>query len=1021
MPRSAREKRGEKPVSIFWKKYRLALCALLAAICAAAALLGWSALQLDPRVDTVYIGDPTAFLYEESGERYVIANGNTSILVLNGADEYVRTISGGKEVQGFYYAQTLAADGEGNLYVHDRLLGDNGKDVAAERIAAYDSGGAFVSYLFELPHDLESNGENRNRIHGMTWRDGDLLFVRVDQDSFALCRLDTETGELTEEAVYAYPEAYRYLMYAAVSDDLQVYFSDKLGSVWRAETGGAHTCLYDAADYATEDFYSVATQLSCGPDGSVYFNDVGQREIRRILPDGAVETAVGQGAPLAQQPAAFNELPIYSYLDVTARGEIVAIYCEYYYDESYGDYIYDYCVSVEDGEGTPLLNTAEVDKSAGVQAMGWAACAALALLAVLLLCGIGCVIHSGWMRRITAKGRIQLAVIVAAVLSAAMVCSVLVNDLNQRYVEERSSKMANMAVLMARDFDPEDIRSMDSPADYDSEAYRRIDQSVKEIMLSGTNDDGAYCTLYREINGIVCIIYSDEGLNNVVYPMSGVFEGSVEAEIYATGIPQQASAFSSADGHYTFTEAPIMDENGEVIGLIEVGTDLYAFTAANEALIQETLLTVLMIVVTCVLLFSEATVFFEALRRNRQERKRHIARDVGIIRPIVFLLFFAGNMSTAFLPVYGMGLWDASMGMQQEVAAALPLSAEVFFTAVTSLLGGFSVGWLGTKKQIVLGGAFVIAGLGLCGFAPTLWYLIGGSVVLGIGEGLMLVALNTFISNYGEEEQRNRGFSGYNAAYLSGVNCGTVVGSLAAEQFGYRNVFYIAVAISLVSLILAAVCLYQQAGGGEEEKEEKGMSTLRFLLRPRVLVFFLFMLTPYLICASFLSYFFPIFGEENGLSTSFVAQAFLISGVIAIYLGPTLTRVVSKRLGDRGGLILATAIYVAAFAIFALHPTVGTCFAIIAMLAVADSFGLSMQAVYFSALPEVRLYGSGKAMGINSMVESIAQTVGPMIFAAVLLLGVEQGVMLLAQGVGALLLVFILSVALDRRKEKAHA
>ena len=151
-----------------------------------------------------------------------------------------------------------------------------------------------------------------------------------------------------------------------------------------------------------------------------------------------------------------------------------------------------------------------------------------------------------------------------------------------------------------------------------------------------------------------------------------------------------------------------------------------------------------------------------------------------------------------------------------------------------------------------------------------------------------------------------------------------------------------------------------------------------------------------------------------------LAQAFLISGVIAIYLGPTLTRVVTKYLGAQRGLILATGIYVAAFLIFALNPTVGTCFFIIALLAVADSFGLSMQAVYFSALPEVRIYGSGKAMGINSTVESIAQTVGPMIFAAVLMLGVERGVMLLAEGVGVMLLVFVISAAMDRRKEKSH-
>lgn len=1004
----------------FVKKYRAALCLVLAAACVVAVLSGWSALQLDPRVETVYIGDPTAVLYGQDGQKYVIANGNTSILVLNGSDTYVRSIPGGKKSQGFYYAQTLAADAEGNLYIHDRLLADNGKDIASERIAVYDRAGNFVDYLYEEPHG-DTNGENRTRIQGLTWQEDALWFVRVDLDALTLCRLDAATGELTEQAAYPYPESYRYVMYSAVAPDFQVYFSDRYGSVYRAAPGGCHTCLYDAAEHGTDAFYSIAAQLTCGSDGSVYFNDVGQRELRRILPDGALETVVGQGEPLSAVPEAFNELPIYSFISVTPDGTLSAIYCEYYYDDAYGDYVYDYCIYAQDAQGNVLLNTAEVDKASAVQAAGWLACAGMVVLAVLLLAALACLIRSGVLFRISAKNKFQLAVILAAVLSATVVSVVLTDNLNQQYVAERTSKMTNMAVLMARDFDPEDIRSLASPADYGSAAYQRIDASVKEVMLGELNTDGGYCTLYREMNDIVCIVYSDEGLNNVVYPMTGGFEGSYEAEIYETGEPMQFSAFSSADGHYAFTLAPITDENGDVIALIEVGTDLYAFTAANEALIRETLLMVLMIVVTCILLFSEATVFVDAIRRNRKERRQKLLRDVGIVRPIVFLIFFAGNMSTAFLPVYGMQLLDASMGIQRELASALPLSAEVLLTAVFSLMGGFLVDWLGSKRLIGAGSVLFMVGLALCGLAPDLWYLIAGSVVLGTGEGLVLVAFNTFISNYQEEEQRNRGFSGYNAAYLSGMNCGTVVGSLAADQVGYRNVFYLAVTVTLAALALAMVCLNQQAVQSREaDKEQKGISTIRFLLRPRVLIFFLFMLMPYLICASFLSYFFPIFGEENGLSTSFVAQAFLISGVIAIYLGPTLTRVVSQRLGARGSLILSSAIYVAAFVLFALSPTVGTAFFIIALLAVADSFGLAMQAVYFSDLPEVRLYGSGKAMGINSTVESIAQTVGPMIFAAVLMLGVERGVMILAEGMGAVLLVFVASVLVERKGEKAN-
>ena len=1000
-----------------WKKHRLLFLGLLALVCLLVLVAGWSAFQADPRTDSVYISDPTAVLFGPDGKKYIIAEGSTSILVLNEEDQYLRTLSGGQQSQGFYYAQSLAADEEGNLYISDKILGENGKDIQSERIAVYDKNGGFVDYLYELPRE-STQGDNRVRIQDLRWRDGKLWFVQIEQEGLRLCTLDKDTGEQTEAGVYPCEDAWRKVMYAAVSPEGTVYFTDKYGALYQASEEGSHTLLYDPVASGEES--SIASNLVCAADGSIYFNDLGKREIRRITPEGQVETAVGQGEPMVEKPEAFNELPIYSFVTLTPEENLAAIYCEYYFDETIDDYTYDYCIYVKDAEGQALLNTAEVSKALPVRLWGYAACGAIVLLVVLAVLCLAYVLRAGWLSRITPKSRIHLAVIVAAVLGAAVTATVVVGDLNDRYIQERISKMTNMAVLMARDLDAEDIASLDSPQAYDSPAYQRIDESVQEIMDSDINKDGAYCTLYREKDGVVCIVYSDEGLNNVLYPMSGVFEGSYEAEIYETGQLKQFSAFSSADGHYAFTLAPITDENGEVVGLIEVGTDLYAFTASNQALIRETLLTVLMVVVTCVLLFSESTVFFSALRRNRQEKRQHLLRDVGIVRPIAFLIFFAGNMSTAFLPVYGMGLWDSSMGIQKVVASAIPLSAEVLVTAIFSFLGGFLVDKIGTKPLIAVGSVLFMGGLGLCGAAPDLRFLIGASVVLGVGEGLVLVALNTFISNYGEEEQRNRGFSGYNAAYLSGVNCGTVVGSLAAEQFGYRNVFYIAVVVTAVALLLAIFCLHKQSVGGETEEEEKGMSTWAFLFKPRVFFFFLFMLTPYLICASFLSYFFPIFGDENGLSASFVAQAFLISGVVAIYLGPTLTKVVTEKLGARGGLILATGIYVAAFLLFALYPTVEFCFVIILLLAVADSFGLSMQAVYFSALPEVRVYGSGKAMGINSAVESIAQTVGPMIFAAVLLLGVEKGVMTLGLGVGVLLLLFIFSTLRDRKKEKRH-
>ncbi len=1006
-------------MKVFLKKHALAACTVLALLSAAVLGVNWGVIQKGMLEKDVVINDPTYYAGAADGRRYIVAEGATEILALDGDGNYLFSIQGGKRTGGFYYAQSVAEGADGRLYVHDRLLDENGKDITSERIAVYDRSGRFRQYLYEEAHDGKTS-ENRNHLYGLTVLDGQAQLVRVEEGGFAVYRLDGETGGLQPVRSYPYEDAYRSLMAAAISTDGSVYFTDKYGSVWKAEESGTHNCLYDASGQGDENFYSIATDLGCDDQGNVYFNDIGQREIRRLQPGGGYETVIGRGEPMTELPEDFNILPIYSAFSVMGDGTVAVAYSDVYFDSELNEQVYDYKLYVKEGDGTVSFNDSAIEKAGSVKARGWLCCAAIAVLAVLAAAGLAYWARRPDKKKMSPSFKIQIAVIITALLTALLVATVIVNDTSARYTESMMSKMTNMAVLMARDFDAEDIESIDSPQDYDSEAYRRIDASVREILDSGLeSESGTYCVLYKEYRDIVCAYYYDEGQTGTMSPMEGSFAGSAEEGIYQTGELVQISAFSSAEGHYMFALAPIFNDEGEVISLIEVGTDLYAYNEANTVLMRETILKVLMFIITMILLFSESTVFIGALQRNRREHRRKLSQDVGIIRPIAFIAFFAGNMSTTFLPVYGKELWNTAVGIQQEIAIALPLSAEVLFVALFSVLGGFIVDRVGTKRLILIGGVIFAAGLAMCGLVPTLWLLIAGNAILGLGEGLMLVSLNTFISNYSDEEQRNRGFSGYNAAYLSGMNCGTVIGSLFAEWLGFRPVFYIAGAISFAAVFLVIFCLRRQKVSSEkEEKEKAGMSTVRFLLSPRVFIFLIFMLMPYLICASFLSYFFPIYGEEHGLSTSFVAQAFLLAGVIAIYFGPTLTRVIPERIGARWSLVLSTGIYVGAFTLFAIRPSIAMCFVIIALLAVADSFGLSMQAVYFSSLPEVQRYGAGKAMGINSAVENIAQTLGPIIFAAMLLLGEQRGILLMAEVVGALLIVFVLSLLADRRRSR---
>ena len=137
-------KRRAKEVSSFEEfseRHRVTLCAALALLCAAVLALNVQVLGKGALETQVAINDPTYCLFAGNGRQYIVAEGATEILVLDDG-EYLFSIEGGRRTGGFYYAQSIAADEEGNLYVHDRCSTKTEKTstASASRFSALPGG-----------------------------------------------------------------------------------------------------------------------------------------------------------------------------------------------------------------------------------------------------------------------------------------------------------------------------------------------------------------------------------------------------------------------------------------------------------------------------------------------------------------------------------------------------------------------------------------------------------------------------------------------------------------------------------------------------------------------------------------------------------------------------------------------------------------------------------------------------------------------------------------------------------------
>src|SRR5262245_12559681 len=133
--------------------------------------------------------------------------------------------------------------------------------------------------------------------------------------------------------------------------------------------------------------------------------------------------------------------------------------------------------------------------------------------------------------------------------------------------------------------------------------------------------------------------------------------------------------------------------------------------------------------------------------------------------------------------------------------------AYLVSVTVTLLPAGRLADISGRKRIVVTGMAVLAVSAVLCALASTVESLIVSRVLQGIGGGLVLANVMAEITAVFPEEERRTAMA-VNASVLALAQVtGLVLGGLLIDQFGWRSLFFIVLAISLVGLILSLVIL----------------------------------------------------------------------------------------------------------------------------------------------------------------------------------------------------------------------
>ncbi len=370
--------------------------------------------------------------------------------------------------------------------------------------------------------------------------------------------------------------------------------------------------------------------------------------------------------------------------------------------------------------------------------------------------------------------------------------------------------------------------------------------------------------------------------------------------------------------------------------------------------------------------------------------------SIRVIRPLTFLFFIAFDMSISFIPLYMKKLYEPLFGLPKDIVLGLPISAEMICIALSSYLAGLLIDRKGWRLPFFAGLAVVATGVLLSALAQNALVFIIARAIIGTGYGLTLVSMEGYLLSGQSKDTRLAGFSQLYAGLYAGKLCAAALGAMLAERLGYSTVFFIQIAMLSVPLLFA-LCFTQKDSPLPAEAvpvivSDKG-ALGRFLTNRQIMTFFLLITLPSMVCTvGFLCYFFPLFANNLGVSTSNTGRAFMIYGVCFILLGPALGRFIAKRGNAMNYVYLAGSTGVVAMLVFFWKGSFTAALVAIFLLGLSDTINSVAQTGYFLNLDATHALGEGKGLGLLRLTRKIGEALGPIVFGGVLMLGTRTGI-----------------------------
>lgn len=924
---------------------------------------------------------------------YLVGSSNRKVSKINHENKLIYQLIGGKrETEGYYLANEIAVDNQGQLFMLGSRWDESGAFIETETIRIYNASGQYVDTLYR--YQDESQSHLTPVVKGLSYSENRLNWFVLETDGIQVYQSDSK------EPIANVPYENAMIMVQDIKrlNDHQIIYMTKTGFIYQYNQDTQKTdVLYEPTE-ETKRLHSNIWRLVIDENQKIYVNDLGRFGIFKL--------------DKGQLQLVFNSK---SYTDGKDQ-----VYFNFFVNEGSLIAVNDQTVVLREADQSVRVIDAVTPS---LQIMAYRLLAWLFL--ILSLVSLGMLIHLGmtWLiKKIAFSGVGRTVPILLAVAIAAFLITMVAIDSYGKVIDSQALNSLKLVVQNSKYVvDGDLVSAIKSPTDFYNEDYQQVSDELQKLINYNqeTWNENLYTALYTIVDGrYYALMYNDNQVTPY-YPFNA-FTDEPKYDFFKNAFAGEITNGTEvdADGQWIFSMGPVYDKAGNIVAIIEVGMNKYIFDEWNQKVVNQIVIDIVSMIIILILLVSEISFFSNWVSERRQAAskpvldKKDAFNELNIIRPLGLLTYVIIFMCTAFIPVMAKSIYQPLGNIPMTVALGLPIVFEVLFTAITILFAGVLAEKKGWRVIFYSGALILIASAIATGFTRSLLAFIIIRSIAGIGNGFIQMTMYAFINVGDNIAQRNEAFAHMMSGAIAGTNLGIVLGANLADKIGYFNVFFVMAGFGVLAIAFERSFLrhYETMASDFEETEDEGevavgrdgvaiehvareeMSWIKFFTRKDVIVFFTLILVPAFLCYMYLEYFFPIFAESQGLTTSVVGVVFSLYGLFIVYFGPSISTFSERYLGAKNATALASLLTGVSLLVFAVSGSLsGAIFAVL-VLALSDSFGETVYTTYFLALKASRKVGKSIAAGYLEFVSQIGKMLGALAFGIAIGFGEQLGI-----------------------------